>query len=511
MYPAKINCFNQDEIKLLLEGIKDYAIYMLDTEGHVASWNAGAATIKGYSAEEILGCHFSCFYTVEDIDGGKPDHALQVAASTGRYEEQGWRVRKDGSRFWAEVVITALRDAAGNLRGFGKVIRDITERQRAEEALRQSEERFRATFEQAAVGIAHVAPDGRWLRVNQKLCDSIGYTREELLERTFQDITYPADRDVDLEYIQPMLAGEIQMFSIEKRYIRKDGSLVWINLTKSLVRESSGEPKYFIAVIENINQRKAVENEIRHLNADLEQRVVARTAELTVVNKELETFAYSVSHDLRAPLRHIDGFIGLLRIRADSVLDSQAHRYLNIIGEAAKKMGALIDDLLSFSRMGRAELVHRPVNMEQLVKDVIQKLEREAQERPIDWRIDSMPEVEADRAMLRIVFMNLLGNAIKFTGQREQPWIAVGCLMDQPGEVVFFVRDNGAGFDMRYANKLFGVFQRLHRADEFEGTGIGLANVKRIIHRHGGRVWAEGQVDAGATFYFSLPVPTQRG
>jgi light-regulated signal transduction histidine kinase (bacteriophytochrome) len=301
------------------------------------------------------------------------------------------------------------------------------------------------------------------------------------------------------------------MFSIEKRYVRKDGSLVWVNVTVSLVREPLSEPKYFIGVAEDISQRKRAESEILYLNADLEQRVAERTAELTAVNKELEAFAYSVSHDLRAPLRHIDGFIGLLREQAGSALDSQAHRYLDIIGEAAQKMGALIDDLLAFSRMGRAELVRRPINMEQLVKDVLQEVEREARERPIDWCIDALPEVEADPAMLRIVLMNLLNNAIKFTGQREQPRVEVGYLMDQPGEVVFFVRDNGAGFDRRYADKLFGVFQRLHRADEFEGTGIGLANVRRIVHRHGGQVWAEGQVDAGATFYFSLPVPPQRG
>jgi light-regulated signal transduction histidine kinase (bacteriophytochrome) len=241
------------------------------------------------------------------------------------------------------------------------------------------------------------------------------------------------------------------------------------------------------------------------LNQELEQRVRDRTIQLEAANKELEAFAYSVSHDLRAPLRHIDGFMELLEKSVETALDEQSRRYMEIISDSAKKMGLLIDDLLSFSRMGRNAMSIHPLALEPLVRDVIAELEPDAADRTIDWRIGDLPTVEGDASMLRIVMGNLIANALKYTRPRQQARIEIGSQPEQDYESVIFVRDNGVGFDMTYAHKLFGVFQRLHRADEFEGTGIGLANVRRIIDRHGGRTWAEGEVNQGAVFYFSLP------
>jgi light-regulated signal transduction histidine kinase (bacteriophytochrome) len=254
-------------------------------------------------------------------------------------------------------------------------------------------------------------------------------------------------------------------------------------------------------------QRQKAEQEIRRLNEELEHRVAKRTADLEAANKELEAFSYSVSHELRAPLRQIEGFIDILRTTKGSILDQEANQYLATVARAAERLGRLIDDLLAFSRAARTGMRRRKVKLHEVCARTIEELGQDAAGRQVEWIIGPLPEVEADPALLHQVFLNLIGNALKYTNRREQARIEIGSRAGEE-EHIIFVKDNGVGFDMRYAKKLFGVFQRLHSPSEFAGTGIGLANVRRIIHQHGGHTWAEGVQNQGATFYFSLPTST---
>ncbi len=363
---------SEEAYRTLVSQVKDYAIFMLDPEGRVMSWNEGAERIKGYKPEEVVGRHFSIFYTPSDLADDRPRKELVVATREGRFEDEGWRVRKDGSRFWANVVITVLKDNTGRVCGFGKVTRDLSE-------------------------------------------------------------------------------------------------------------------------------RKRVEDGIRRLNEELAHR----TAELEATNKELEAFAYSVSHDLRAPLRAIDGFSQILLEDYMESLDADGQENLQRVRAATQRMGELIDGLLSLARLTRREMQRETVDLSALANSVAQSLRQSDPARKVDFAIAEGMTTHGDRHLWEVALQNLLENAWKFTGNQPHAQIEFG-KREENGKDTFFVRDNGAGFDMAYAGKLFGAFQRLHTRGEFEGHGIGLATVQRIVHRHGGRIWAEGAVGRGATFSFTV-------
>ena len=387
------------------------------------------------------------------------------------------------------------------------------------EALQESEERLRLTLEATQVGIFDwdVEQD-RWLG-SPVYYTMLGYPpkrgsgdRQEWLERV-----HPNERALVEEKIHGVLVGwpsadSSGEYQYEARIRHADGTYRWEHVKGLAVkRNQEGKLTRILGIRMDVTERKRAEEEIRQLNQKLEQRVAERTADLAAANKELESFSYSVSHDLRAPLRHIDGYLGMLKERIATTLDEESRRYMTNISMAARRMGMLIDDLLSFSRIGRTEMIKAEVNLGRLVQEVLREFEPETKGRAIDWRIGELPLVSADRAMLRVALVNLISNALKYTQPRERTQIEIGCLPGQETETIVFVRDNGVGFDMKYAGKLFRVFERLHGVEEFEGTGIGLANVHRVISRHGGRTWAEGKVDGGATFYFSLPASLEVG
>ena len=335
-----------------------------------------------------------------------------------------------------------------------------------------------------------------WNRGAQEL---YGWTAEEALgKRAHQLLRTVFPMPIDEIRAELLRAGR---WEGELEKTKADGTQVVVASRWSLRRDLQKRPVAILETNNDITERKRTEEKIRKLNEDLEKR----TAELEAINKELEAFAYSISHDLRAPLRHMAGYAELLQKNASSILDEKSRRYMMMILESAKRMGDLIDDLLAFSRIGRAETRMTMVSLEQLVKEALSEVQQETDGRNMGWRIGALPNLYGDRSMLRLALVNLVSNAVKFTRTRAQPKIEIGCADGKEDEIVVFIRDNGVGFEMKYVNKLFGVFQRLHRAEEFEGTGIGLATVQRIIHRHGGRVWAEGLVDRGATFYFSVP------
>ena len=337
--------------------------------------------------------------------------------------------------------------------------------------------------------------DGYFKRLNPAWSETLGWTDEELRGRPYLDFVHPEDREATIRAASQLADGST-VVQFENRYACRDGSYRWLQWKSVPVPDRD----FIYAVARDISEHKASDSRIRSLNDELEQRV----SELHALTQELEAFSYSVSHDLRAPLRHVTGFAALLEKSAGPALDDQGRRHLRTISDAATRMGRLIDDLLVFSRMGRAAMVRGRVDLTALVEDVRQELISDLNGRPIAWNIHPLPAVEADASTLRVVLMNLMSNAVKYSATRPVAEIEIGS-NGTAAETVVFVRDNGVGFDMSYAHKLFGVFQRLHSSDEFEGTGIGLANVRRIVHRHGGRVWAEAAVDRGATFYFSLP------
>ncbi len=410
--------------------------------------------------------------------------------------------RADGTVDWLRWDVLPWRRSDGEIGGIMIFSEDITARKQAETALRESEERFR-TLVNSMSQLAWVADaDGATIWYNQRWYEYTGTTPEQMMGWGWQVAHDPARLpQVRARWQAAIASGE--PFEMEFPLRRADGQFRHFLNRGQPLKDARGRVRQWYGTNTDVEILKQAEDKVRLLNQELEHRVSERTAELKAANQELEAFSYSVSHDLRAPLRHIAGFVQLLSKDAGPRLSETSRHHLAVIDGATKKMASLIDDLLAFSRVGRVGMQTSAVELEPLVREVVAEFAAETRHRQVAWQIGPLPGVRADRALLRLVLLNLIGNAVKFTATRAATVIEIGAEVN--GAATVFVRDNGVGFDPQYAHKLFGVFQRLHSQTEFEGTGIGLANVQRIIHRHGGEVWAEGALDAGATFFFSLP------
>lgn len=500
--------------------------WMVDLKGKFIEVNEVACKMVGYTREEILKLGIFDLEIVETAE--QTQKHIQKVFEIGENRFETKHRCKNGQII--DVELSVKFQPVQNL--IVVFIRDITERKQAEEKIRESEAKFRAYIERAPVAVFVTNLEGQFLEINPAMTSLLDYDVATLKKMSIQNIVSEDDRDAIQRALENLrqsgyAEGEFQLKRI-------DGTSVWVLLNINLIGGSTA-----LGYCRNITERKraeevlaknkvslqealevsnrarqsllsvledqrAAEREIQKLNAELEQRVLQRTAQLEEVNRELESFSYSVSHDLRAPLRHISGFADMLANDTHDQLSEKAQHYLRTINDSARKMGILIDDLLNFSRTGRTEMRKTSLNMNQVVKDAIKQVEISTADRIIEWEIAILPTAHGDYNLLLLVWINLVDNAIKYTRKRGKAIIQIDCHKENE-EYIFSICDNGAGFDMKYAQKLFGVFQRLHSSTEFEGTGIGLANVRRIILRHGGRTWAEAEPDKGATFYFTLP------
>jgi PAS domain S-box-containing protein len=456
----------------------------------------------GYSKDEASALHLTDLYPESEKKAiADLSRTLHGHAYAGEWHHR----KKDGTQITIEARSHGFSYEGRDARI--AVINDLTDRKQAEEALRQSEQRYKQLLESITDYTYSVEiHNGRPIKtVHGSGCEKVtGYTPADYSEipKLWLQMVHPEDRNTIEHYADPLCEGK-EIPAIEHRIIHKNGSVIWVRNTYVL-KHNSGMVIGYDGLISDITERKLAEEEIRRLNTELEDRVVKRTAQLEAANKELEAFSYSVSHDLRAPLRHASGYVDLLVKRCTPDLSEKGRHYLDCIADSVHQMGMLIDDLLQFSRTGRAEMRRSISSMDGILDDVIESLRYDNPARTIEWIVATLPPVYCDTAMMKLVWMNLLSNAVKFTRTREKAVIEIG-VKENDKEYVFFVRDNGVGFDMRYAQKLFGVFQRMHSMEEFEGTGIGLANVQRIIIRHDGRTWAEAELDKGATLYFTIP------
>jgi len=490
---------SQARLSSVIESATD-AIVAIDEEQRIVLFNVAAEKMFACSAKEAMGRPLSGFIP-ERFRASHAEYIDRFGETGATNRTMGaidelWGLRADGTEVPIEASISQTEAAERKL--FTIILRDMTERKQAE-----ARNVLLATIVESS-GDAIVSKDlsGTILSWNTGAQQIYGYTEAEILGKSVNLIVPPDRRDESNRALLEVAQGRM-VTRDETIRVRKDGTLLTVSLILSPMRNPEGQIIGISSIAHDITARKAAERQVRDLNLQLERRVRERTVDLEAVNKELEAFTYSVSHDLRAPLRHIAGFSKMLAEECGASLQPGGLHYLQRILDGTRRMGMLVDDLLNLARIGRHQLRLQVTELHSVVKDVIAELTPDMEGREVEWKIRNLPHVEGDPALLRVVFQNLLSNALKYTRPRAKAVIEVGC-EKMAGEQVVYVRDNGVGFNMIYADKLFGVFERLHRSEDFEGSGVGLATAQRIVQKHGGRIWAQAELDKGATFYVSF-------
>jgi PAS domain S-box-containing protein len=488
---------SEERFRHMVEGIKDYAIYMLDLDGRVIAWNVGAERMKNYSSQEILGRHFSRFYEPRDVELGKPERALKEAAVTGRFEEEGWRVRKDGSRFWANVIMTAVKDEAGKLQGFVKVTQDMTERKRAEEALRENEERFRSYFELGLIGMAMTSPTIGILEVNDELCSILGYERSELLKKSWAEMTHPDDLAADVAQFNLVLAGETDGYTLDKKWIRKDGRVIDTIMSAKCLRRADGSVDYFVGLVQDITERKRSEEALRAAHAQL-----AHMARVSTMGELAASIAHEVNQPLTAIVAHGDaGMRWLSQVPPNTDEARNAMKEMVVQGHRASDVIGRIRGLIRKAPPNLSTL-----GANQLIEDVLVLTRHQVAEHGITVRVElasDIPSISGDPVQLQQVLVNLILNAIEATSVKKDGAREVVLTSQRQGinEIVIAVHDSGKGVAPQDMDQLFRPFF----TTKVGGIGMGLAISRSIIEAQGGRLWATSNEGIGATFQFSLP------